>query len=78
MEDPIARALNRMAEVMEYVMRNTRRMEPKSINKKDRALERFLKFYPPQYYGKPDTALGSEKNWIDQMENILQCGIMRI
>jgi hypothetical protein len=43
----VAQALNRMAEVMEHVTGNTRRVEPESANDEDLALERFLKFYPP-------------------------------
>jgi hypothetical protein len=38
-------------------------------NEGDRALERFLRFHPPQYYGKP----GSEQEvetWVEQIEDI--------
>jgi hypothetical protein len=33
--DLIARALDRMAEVMEHVTENTRRLEPGTVNKED-------------------------------------------
>jgi hypothetical protein len=51
-EDPITRALNRVAEVMDHVMGNTCREKHRPINEGDQALVRFLKFLPLQYYGK--------------------------
>jgi hypothetical protein len=51
-EDPVALALNRMAEVIEHVTGNTHREENRPDNKEDRALERFLTFFPPKYLGK--------------------------
>jgi hypothetical protein len=68
-EDPIAQALNRIAEVIQHMIENTRCEEHRSVAEEDQALERFLKFHPPQHFGKPDSK-HEAKTWIDQMENI--------
>jgi hypothetical protein len=71
-KDPIARALNRMAEVMEHMTGNTRRKEHGLVNERDRALERFLKFHPPQYFGMPDMVQEAE-NWMIKWRSSLLC-----
>jgi hypothetical protein len=59
-ENPIAHALNRMADVMQHVTENTRREEHRPVNEGDQALERFLKFHLLQYFRKPDMAQEAE------------------
>jgi hypothetical protein len=51
------------------MIENTRREKQSPVIEESRALERFLKFYPPQYFGKPNSKQEME-TWIDQMENI--------
>jgi hypothetical protein len=68
-EDSLARALDRMAEVIEYVTGNTCLVELGPVNEDDRALEIFLKFCPLQYYRKPDRA-HEAGNLINPMENV--------
>jgi hypothetical protein len=69
-KDPIAHAMDRMAEVIQYLTKNTRCGEHRPVNEGDQTLEGFLKFYPLQYFGKPDSEQEAE-TWIDQMRIFL-------
>jgi hypothetical protein len=67
--DSITQELDRVAQAMDRVTEPTRHAEPESNTGEDRALERFLKFNPPQYSGKPNTVQEAE-SWIEQLKNI--------
>jgi hypothetical protein len=68
-ENSIAQALNRMAEVMRKMTKNNRWEEHQPVTEGDRAMERFLKFNPPQFFGKPDSKKEAE-TWDNQIEDI--------
>jgi hypothetical protein len=58
-----------MAEAMQYMSQSNRRKEHRTQTEGDRALERFLRFHPPQYYGKPRSEQEAE-TWVEQIEDI--------
>jgi hypothetical protein len=67
--DSITQVLDRMAQAMERVTEPTCHTEPGSDTGEDRTLERFFKFNPPQYSGKPNT-IQEVESWIEQLENV--------
>jgi hypothetical protein len=68
-EDAVAQALHRMADVVQNIARPERWEEPRSKLGKDLALERFLKFKPLLFIGKPNLEWEAE-TWVEQMEDI--------
>jgi hypothetical protein len=69
LEDPVAQALNRVADVIQNLARLERREEHRDHLGKDLALEKFLKFLPPLFQGKADSEQEAEA-WIERMEDI--------
>jgi hypothetical protein len=68
-ETPIAQALSRIAEAMQHMSQSNRREEHRLEIEGDRALERFLRFHPPQYYGRHSSEQEAE-TWIEEIEDI--------
>jgi hypothetical protein len=54
-EPIVAKAPNKMTELLQQMSKRNRQEERKPEPEEDRALERFLRFHPPMYQGKPDS-----------------------
>nr|XP_027124209.1 uncharacterized protein LOC113740895 [Coffea arabica] len=70
--DPVATAINRITDVLE---RMTEHQAPGAVHRQggpidteDRALERFLKFGPPKFYGGPEPEIA--EGWWERISNI--------
>ena len=72
--DPVATALNWMTDLLERIVpQQGQRVGNENQSRgweegEDRALERFLKFYPPKFSGGFDSEIA--KNWLKNMVNI--------
>jgi hypothetical protein len=53
-DNTIAQALNKVAEVLQHLVGTSNQEEPQPVMEGDQALEKFLKFHPPQFYGRLD------------------------
>jgi hypothetical protein len=58
-----------MAEAMRHIYQNNCREKHRLETEGDWALERFLKFNLPQYFGKHGSEQEAE-TWVEQMEDI--------
>jgi hypothetical protein len=67
--DVVAKALSRVAEVLQHVTRTNYREEHCPETKGDQVLERFLKFNPSPFHGRPDSEQEAEA-WVKQMEDM--------
>nr|XP_027118538.1 uncharacterized protein LOC113735747 [Coffea arabica] len=70
--DPVATAINRIADVLERMTEHQAfgpvRHPEGPIDTEDRALERFLKFGPPKFYGGPEPEVA--EGWWERISDI--------